>query len=196
MNFIYGHFIYLFIFNKFCIHYQDPKNKADDEYLNKPLSYYGFLATIFGNSVATGQYAKSSNDPLGNDGVNNGADGNAESGGMNHGIDKSVVNDDASSSAKPAKRAKTIDDSRRKTDCLVEAFDRGSERLAKAIEKASNALPDGLFEAVDSLPGSQLNHKSRYYQHLVRHPNDAHAFMNLPFDWKLSWFSNFVGENF
>jgi hypothetical protein len=53
-----------------------------------------------------------------------------------------------------------------------------------------------LFEAVDSLPGFQLNHKSRYYQHLVRHPNDAHAFMNLPFDWKLSWFSNFVGENF
>ena len=54
MNFIYGHFIYLFIFNKFCIHYQDPKNKADDEYLNKPLPYYGFLATIFDNSVATG----------------------------------------------------------------------------------------------------------------------------------------------
>jgi hypothetical protein len=30
------------------------KNKADDEYLNKPLPYYGFLATIFDNSVATG----------------------------------------------------------------------------------------------------------------------------------------------
>jgi hypothetical protein len=39
--------------------------KPDDEYLNKPLSYYSFLATIFGNSVATGQYAKSSNEPLG-----------------------------------------------------------------------------------------------------------------------------------
>jgi hypothetical protein len=115
---------------------------------------------------------------------------------MNHGIDKSVVNADASSSTKPAKRDKTIDDSRRKTDCLVEAFDRGSERLAKAIEKARNTLPDGLFEAVDSLLGFQLNHKSRYYQLLVRHHNDVYAFMNLPFDWKLSWFSNFVAENF
>ncbi|PUZ45973.1 hypothetical protein GQ55_7G006100 [Panicum hallii var. hallii] len=118
----------------------DPKNKADDEYLNKPLPYYGFLATIFGNSVAIGQYAKSSNEPLGIDkseGMSNGADGIAKSDGLNHGIDKSVVNDDISSSARPAKRAKTIDDTGRKIDCLVEAFDRGSQRLAKAIEKAS-----------------------------------------------------------
>lgn len=57
--------------------------------MNKPLSYYGFLATIFSNSFATGQYAKSSNEPLGIDGVNNGADGNTESEG-NHGIDKVV----------------------------------------------------------------------------------------------------------
>jgi hypothetical protein len=121
--------------------------------LNKPLPYYGFLATIFGNSVATGQYAKSSNEPLGIDGVNNGADGNAESEGMYHGFHRSAVNDDISSSARLAKRAKTIDDSRRKTDCLVEAFDRDNERLAKAIEKASSALPDGLFEVVDNLLG-------------------------------------------
>jgi hypothetical protein len=167
--------------------------------LNKPLLYYGFLATIFGNSVATGQYAKSSNEPIGTDkseGVSNGANAIAESDGLNHGIGKSVVNDDISSSARPAKRAKTIDDTGRKTDCLVEAFDCGSQRLAKAIEKANNALPDGLFEAVDSLPGFELHHKSRYYHHLVRHPNDAHAFVNLPSDWKLSWFSSFVSENF
>jgi hypothetical protein len=31
--------------------------------------------------VATGQYAKSSNDPLRNDGLNNGTDGNVESEG-------------------------------------------------------------------------------------------------------------------
>ena len=60
--------------------------------------------------------------------MHNGADDNVESEGMNHGIDKSVVNDDISSLARPAKRAKTIDDNRRKTDCLVEAIDRGSER--------------------------------------------------------------------
>jgi hypothetical protein len=96
--------------------------------LNKPLPYYGFLATIFSNSVAIGQYAKISNEPLGIDGVNNGADGNTKSERMNHVIDKNVFNDDTSSLVRPTKRAKTIDDSTRKTDCLVEAFDCGSER--------------------------------------------------------------------
>ncbi|XP_025827603.1 uncharacterized protein LOC112902662 isoform X3 [Panicum hallii] len=138
-------------------------------------------------------------EPIGTDkseGMSNGDDAIAESDGLNHGIGKSVINDDISSSSRPAKRAKTTDDTGRKTDCLVEAFYRGSQRLAKAIEKASNALPDGLFEAVDSLPGFELHHKTRYYHHLVRHPNDAHAFVNLPSDWKLSWFSSFVSENF
>ncbi|PAN24276.1 hypothetical protein PAHAL_4G146200 [Panicum hallii] len=134
-------------------HMADPKNKADDEYLNKPLPYYSFLATIFGNSVATGQYAKSSNDPIGTDrseGVSHGGDATAENDGLNHGIGKRVVNDDISSSARPAKRAKTIDDTGRKIDCLVEAFQCGSQTLAKAIAQASNALPDGLFEARQS----------------------------------------------
>jgi hypothetical protein len=30
---------------------QDERNKGDDEFINKPLPYYGNLATIFGNSV-------------------------------------------------------------------------------------------------------------------------------------------------
>jgi hypothetical protein len=33
---------------------QDERNKGDDEFINKPLPYYGNLATIFGNSVASG----------------------------------------------------------------------------------------------------------------------------------------------
>lgn len=54
-------------------HYTDhiADHKADDEYLNKPLTYYGELATIFGNSVATGQYAKGSNEPLATGGDDN-----------------------------------------------------------------------------------------------------------------------------
>jgi hypothetical protein len=43
---------------------QDERNKGDDEFINKPRPYYGNLATIFGNSVASGQFAKTSNDPL------------------------------------------------------------------------------------------------------------------------------------
>jgi hypothetical protein len=114
----------------------------------------------------------------------------AESDGLNHGIGKNIINDHISSSAKSAKRANTT------VDCLVEAFGRGNQRLVKTVEKASNALSDGLFEAVDSLPDFELHHKTRYYHHLVRHPNDAYAFVNLPSDWKLSRFSSFDGENF
>jgi hypothetical protein len=93
--------------------------------LNKPLPYYGFLATIFGNSVANGKYAKSSNDSIGTDrseGVSHGGDATAENDRLNHGIDKSVVNNDISSSTRLAKRAKTIDDTGRKTDCWLKHF--------------------------------------------------------------------------
>jgi hypothetical protein len=45
-------------------------------------------------------------------------------------------------------------------DSLVTVIDRGTSKLANAIKTASNALPDGLFEAVDTLPGFKLEHKS------------------------------------
>ena len=64
MNFISRHCIYLLYLISIALTVRTQKNKAN-EYLNKPLLYYSFLATIFSNSVATGQYAKISNEPLG-----------------------------------------------------------------------------------------------------------------------------------
>jgi hypothetical protein len=57
-------------------------------------------------------------------------------------------------------------------------------------------LPDGLFEAVDTLSGFELEHKSIYFEHLVAHPGIARAYMNLPFEYKLSWVTRFVAERF
>ena len=39
-------------------------HKADAELFNKPIGHYGEMATIFGATVATGKYAKGSNEPL------------------------------------------------------------------------------------------------------------------------------------
>ncbi|KAG8087517.1 hypothetical protein GUJ93_ZPchr0010g11008 [Zizania palustris] len=46
-------FIVTFDHEHYTNHFEDGKNKGDDEFINKPLPYYGILATIFGNSVAT-----------------------------------------------------------------------------------------------------------------------------------------------
>ncbi|OEL30753.1 hypothetical protein BAE44_0008228, partial [Dichanthelium oligosanthes] len=156
----------------------------DDEYLNKPLPYFGLLATIFGNIVATGPYAKRSNEPLGTE-----RDDNT--------VNNEAANEDTGtigSGNRPVKRAKVVEDG---VDCLVGAFERGTQTLATAIKEAtmaSNVLPDGLFESVDNLPGFELEHKSMYYAHLVANPDIARAFINLPFNYKLLWISNFFSE--
>jgi hypothetical protein len=169
---------------------QDERNKGDDEFINKPLPYYGNLATIFGNSVASGRFAKTSNDPLA---VDDGEDVQKE-GCI---ATSSVVheNDTAATSAtKPSKKAKREDNG---TEFLVEAFQHATQTLASAIKEAANKpLPAGLFEAVDNIPGFEIAHKSKYYSHLVSNPDIAHAFMDVPLLYKVSMITDFVNEKF
>ncbi|KAJ1287435.1 hypothetical protein BS78_02G009400 [Paspalum vaginatum] len=154
-------------------------HKDDDEYLNKPLTYYGDLATIFGNSVATGQYARGSNEPLDTSAAVTTDDGAA-----------------ASSATKPNKRAKIVQGN---ADGLVAAFDRASERLSGAIKEAATAdkgVPNGLFDTVNTLPDFEHEHKSFYFEYLVNNPHIDRAFNRLPFDHKLTWVAKFVNDNF
>ncbi|KAL6598235.1 hypothetical protein ACP70R_046400 [Stipagrostis hirtigluma subsp. patula] len=44
---------------------ENKSNAANAEYLNKPLEHFGEMLTIFGNNMATGKYAKGSNEALG-----------------------------------------------------------------------------------------------------------------------------------
>jgi hypothetical protein len=117
----------------------------------------------------------------------------------NNGEPQTGVNDGTSkptSANRPTKRAKTVESG---VD-LVGAFERGTQTLADAIKTAAktvagNVLPDGLFESVDTLPGFELQHKAKYYAYLVANPDSARVFIDLPFEYKLSWVSTFVSEN-
>ncbi|PUZ38071.1 hypothetical protein GQ55_9G167600 [Panicum hallii var. hallii] len=153
-------------------HFENPKNKGDDEYINKPLPYYGNLATIFGNSVATGQFAKSSNEPLGVDAdctAEN--DDNGAATAMTNGQAQSDINDangaSCSAATRPYKKAKVVEAA---NESLAAVLERSTQTLANAIKEAAvanRALPEGLFSIVDNLPGFEIQDKSRYYGYLV-----------------------------
>jgi hypothetical protein len=97
-----------------------------------------------------------------------------------------------SSTNRATKRAKIVESG---LD-LVGAFERGTETLVDAIKTAGNTLPAGLFESVDTLSGFELQHKAKYYAHLVANPKSARVFIDMPFEYKLSWVSTFVNDNF
>jgi len=80
-------------------------HKADAEFFNKPIEHYGEMATIFGATVATGKYAKGSNEPLAT-GIGKNEQG--EDGGDGDTAATIAVADGATSSVtRPNKRAKT-----------------------------------------------------------------------------------------
>ncbi|XP_062227479.1 uncharacterized protein LOC133925635 [Phragmites australis] len=175
-------------------HYADyvKDHKTDDEFLNKPLKYYGEMVTIFGNSVATEKYAKGSNEPLATEGDDNEDHDEGDNGATAMADDNGAT----SSATKPNKRARIVEN---EDEGLIRAFKSVGERLATAIEKAATAdkdVPSDLFDNVNSLPGFDDTHKSFYYAHLIEKPHIARAFNTLPFDYKLAWLAKFVSDNF
>ena len=94
---------------------------------SEKIEHYGEMATIFGATVATGKYAKGSNEPLAT-GI--GDNEQPEDGG--DGDTATVGNDgETSSSTRPSKRART---SEKEDDGLIVAMTAVGERLACAIE--------------------------------------------------------------
>jgi len=166
-------------------------HKADAEYYNKPIEHYGEMATIFGATVATGKYAKGSNEPLAT-GI--GDNEQPEDGG--DGDTATVGNDGETSSAtRPSKRART---SEKEDDGLIVAMTAVGERLACAIEKAGKdkELPDELEDAAYRLSGFDDTHLAFYHEHLVDHPSKAKAFCALTFSRRLIWAAKFITEHF
>ncbi|KAG8079490.1 hypothetical protein GUJ93_ZPchr0007g6091 [Zizania palustris] len=179
-------FIVTFDHEHYTNHFEDGKNKGDDEFINKPLPYYGILATIFGNSVATGQFVRTSQEQFYVDMCDN-----------SHKDGMTPNESGTSSDNKPSKRAKKDDSV---VDDLVGAIDRGTETLASLAEvikevAAAKTTPEGLFEEVDNLPGFELEHKSKYFAYLVANPDIARAFMKLPLLYKITWISTFLNQN-
>ncbi|KAK3139741.1 hypothetical protein QOZ80_5AG0389260 [Eleusine coracana subsp. coracana] len=117
--------------------------------------------------------------------------------GNGNGVTATADDNGASSSGtRPSKRAKTIEN---EDEGLNGAFTNSSDKIAAAIIKAAsvaNELPLDLFENMTSLPGFDATHKGYYYSHLVANPREAHAFNNLPFDYKLIFMAKYVSEHF
>jgi hypothetical protein len=141
------------------------------------------MALIFGNSMATGNYAKGSNEPLGDAYL--GIEAIQEKG---HNVPTtptdgntipSLVNDEqhpSSSATRPNKRAKT---SNSKVDGLVGAFTSSSNRRAIDIEKLAKGnmdLPNDLYDMIKILPSFNSAHISFYYSYLVANPHIGRAF--------------------
>ncbi|KAJ1255223.1 hypothetical protein BS78_K277700 [Paspalum vaginatum] len=141
-------------------------HKLDAEYLNKPLEHYGLMQTIFGNSMATGKYAKDSNSTLGAESV----DVENEEVQEVELSDASAFPSDhgATSASRPkSKRARRAES---KEEGMLAVFKDVGDNIAKAIEKVAapppppptNDLPDDLFEMVQSIPGFQATHYDLY----------------------------------
>ncbi|XP_066344350.1 uncharacterized protein [Miscanthus floridulus] len=139
-------------------HYNDyvKDHKADAKFLNRRLPNYGEIRTIFGNSMATGKFAKDSNSALctkeantENEDLNANAMSELNANGES-GATPSPSNQGATSSASKPKKPRIGGD---EEDGLIAVISRVDDRLAEAIEKAcatpppqpTNDLPDDLF---------------------------------------------------
>uniref|UniRef100_A0A0A9BEC0 Uncharacterized protein n=1 Tax=Arundo donax TaxID=35708 RepID=A0A0A9BEC0_ARUDO len=155
------------------------------------------MLTIFGNSVATVQYAKGSNEPLATEMEDNGGpEGDDKEVDGKCGTTTVDDNEASSSATKPSKRAKISESD---DEGLIGAFKSAGERIAIAIERAGtadNTLPPDLFNKVISILGFEKTYKSLYYAHLVEYPHIGRAFYALPFDHKLTWLGKFIGDKF
>ena len=147
------------------------------------------MATIFGNSLATGKYAKGSGDPLATEATEIEDD---ETG--NDGV--GATKDDGESSAPKPKRSKSVAS---EDDSLQATLRAVGERLATAIENAGstdNDLPEGLWDNLKNLPGFDETHLSHYYAYLVENVRIARAFNTLNFSNKLVWVSRYISTHF
>ncbi|XP_022680023.1 uncharacterized protein LOC101770908 [Setaria italica] len=171
-------------------------HKADAEFLNKPLLHYKEMEAIFGNTMATENFAKDSSAPLGreDDEVESQEEGDEVTG---HGPSDGPTTQGATSSAsRPSKKARVAE---MEEDGLVAAFKCVGENLAVAIKmvaKPDNDLPADLFDMLDQLPCFNLAHISFYYAHLVENPHIGRAFYTLPFEHKLNRVTQFIAEKF
>ncbi|WVZ69512.1 hypothetical protein U9M48_018286 [Paspalum notatum var. saurae] len=153
------------------------------------------MQIIFGNSMATGNFAKDSSAPLGAEDVEIETEE-----GVAHGPTDGINNPNndvaPSSASRPKKKAKVAEN---EDDRLINAFKSVGSDLADAIKtagKSDNDLPSDLFDQLKSLPGFEKTHVSFYFSYLVANPHIGRAFYSLPFEHKIDWVALFISERF
>ncbi|CAN6204577.1 unnamed protein product [Urochloa humidicola] len=117
-------------------HIQD--HREDANYLNVPIEHYHEMATIFGNSLATGAYARGSNDPLGTEMIetDNALKGTPTEPNEQFGADDGTHLDnngaESSGTKPPTKKQRVATD-----DELVVMISQSLGELSSSIKKAS-----------------------------------------------------------
>lgn len=161
------------------------------------------MEAIFGNSMATGNFAKDSSATLGRaDDEADSQDEEEEVTGI--GLSDGHTTQGATSSAtgpsvaaaRPKKKAKVID---AEEEGLISVFKSVGENIAEAIRTAAkpeNEVPPDLFQILNTFPGFNSVHVSAYHLHLCSNPVIARSFCNLPYENQLHWFSMFISDKF
>jgi hypothetical protein len=120
VHFIACNYVLLYVLIILLIVRINERNKGDYEFINKPFSYYGNLAKVFGNSVVSRWFTKTSNDPLAID-----VGDNVQNKGFIATCSDVYENDTgATSASKPSKRVKRVDSG---TEFFVEAFQQATQ---------------------------------------------------------------------
>ena len=159
------------------------------------------MSTIFGNSLATGVYAKGSNDPLASEVIEidnppklafNEPTGVPDGDGGT----QSFSNCAESSGTKPppSKKHRLSTD-----DELVVMMSQSLSELSSSIKKLAEPevpelpVPKGLYEELKSIPGFDEAHLEHYYAYLCDNPPLARAFYALPkLSSKMIWVARYI----
>jgi hypothetical protein len=150
------------------------------------------MFTIFGNSLATGKFVKGSSEPLATQ-VTDHVDECEEVDVSPTHTTTTPEDSSATDSAPKPKKAKTSHSE--EEGGLIGTFKGVSEMLADAIIKSATAtsdVPTNLYTTLQSLLSFDESHVDDYFDYFVENPSKARAFMQLPFDRKLSRFANFI----
>ncbi|KQK20528.1 hypothetical protein BRADI_1g55125v3 [Brachypodium distachyon] len=171
-------------------------NKGDEPYLNKTLEHYNEMVTIYGNGMATGDYAKGSSKPLATDFVDVEDDEPANVNATPPPNEKVThsYNVGESSASRPSKRTKTTQYEEQGLGPTLVAV---GERLAVAIEKnvSNDNTPEGLWDNMKTLPAFARDFLAHSYDYLVENPRIARAFHTLDHDEKMVWVARYVRNN-
>ncbi|XBI58560.1 hypothetical protein VPH35_039776 [Triticum aestivum] len=187
----------------YTAHVKDHHHDAD--FLNTPIKNYREMASIFVKGMASSRPARSSNESLARDVLENGIENENVNGGTDliakgvEGAAMSFTNTDegdsgdSSGSLPPPprpKKAKVKND-----DSLLCTMTRVLDRLAEAIEKCSRRdtdVPDDLWANMKGLPGFEQEHLAHYYAYLCENAHVARAFDKLSVPHKTIWVNRYI----
>ena len=151
--------------------------------------------------MATGQYTKGSNDPLGTEGIEVNDISDNEASPLEEGSKSSNGGDSVAPNPKRAKTKSSVDEGLQSTLMAV------GERLATAIERSvstdnsstsisTNNSMVGLWEGMKDIPFFGIDYLALYFAYLVENPNISMAFKLLEKDQKSIWVARYVKNAF